>query len=42
VVISIYTGKAPKGALSQPEKNHQLRHFYLLVNHNVCGIWSDV
>jgi hypothetical protein len=29
VVIIIYTGKAPLGALSQPEKNHQLRHFYL-------------
>jgi hypothetical protein len=30
VVIGIYTGKAPEGALSQPEKNHQVRHQYLL------------
>jgi hypothetical protein len=30
VVINIYTGKAPEGALSQPEKNHQVRQQYLL------------
>jgi len=26
VVITIYTGKAPEGALSQPKKNHQIRY----------------
>jgi hypothetical protein len=29
VVIIIYTGKAPKGALSQPKKYHQIRYYYL-------------